>query len=225
MISDLAISAGKPKATFLKEFLESSFHDVIDLFSLRSPLVATLDDVLASELGAQVMTQRYGSHFVTRWNREYQNLLGISTEEELRRMLLNNTPYLRTRAVQVLKGWSAIPRGISLTFALFAELAGRNRATIDQAWTSIFYSQLPEARHRFYRDIDTIRALKKQHAVADTARPGMTSPCAFAARMTTAMVPGGCCWFWMKVSLPRPGTSRSLSLTDVALPLTRAMTP
>lgn len=165
VISDLAISAGKPKATFLKEFLESSFHDVIDLFSLRSPLVATLDDVLASELGAQVMTQRYGSHFVTRWNREYQNLLGISTEEELRRMLLNNTPYLRTRAVQVLKGWSAIPRGISLTFALFAELAGRDRATIDQAWTSIFYSQLPEARHRFYRDIDTIRALKKQHAV------------------------------------------------------------
>lgn len=37
VISDLAISAGKPKATFLKEFLESSFHDVIDLFSLRSP--------------------------------------------------------------------------------------------------------------------------------------------------------------------------------------------
>lgn len=165
VISDLAISAGKPKATFLREFLESSFHDVIDRFSLRSPLVATLDDALASELGAQVMTQRYGSHFVTRWNREYQNLLGIATEEELRRVLLNNTPYLRTRAAQVLKGWSAIPRGISLTFALFAELAGRDRATIDQAWTSIFYSQLPDARHRFYRDIDTIRALKKLHAI------------------------------------------------------------
>lgn len=55
---------------------------------------------------------------------------------------MNNTPYLRVRAAQVLKGWSAIPRGISLTFALFAEIAGRDKATIDRAWTSIFYSQL-----------------------------------------------------------------------------------
>lgn len=126
--------------------------------------MATLDDVLASELGAQVMTQRYGSHFVTRWNREYQNLLGISTEEELRRMLLNNTPYLRTRAVQVLKGWSAIPRG-SPDFRPVRGACwpgqGDHRPGLDQH----FYSQLPEARHRFYRDIDTIRALKKQHAV------------------------------------------------------------
>lgn len=165
VISDLAISAGKPKATFLREFLESSFHDVIDQFSLRSPLVATLDDALASELGTKVTEQRYQSHFVTRWNREYQDLLGIETEEELRRVLMNNTPYLRERANQVLKGWAAIPRGISLTFALFAEIASRDKATIDRAWNNIFYSQLPDARHRFYRDIDVIRALKKQHAV------------------------------------------------------------
>ncbi|WP_407437632.1 hypothetical protein [Lelliottia sp.] len=165
VISDLAISAGKPKATFLREFLESSFHDVIDQFSLRSPLVATLDDALASELGTKVTEQRYHSHFVTRWNREYQNLLGIETEEELRRVLMNNTPYLRVRANQVLKGWAAIPRGISLTFTLFAEIAGRDKATIDRAWNNIFYSQLPDARHKFYRDIDVIRALKKQHAV------------------------------------------------------------
>lgn len=80
-------------------------------------------------------------------------------------MLMNNTPYLRVRAAQVLKGWSAIPRGISLTFALFAEIAGRDKVTIDRAWTSIFYSQLTDARHRFYRDIDVIRALKKLYAV------------------------------------------------------------
>lgn len=28
------------------------------------------------------MEQRYQSHFITRWNQEYQKLLGISTEEE-----------------------------------------------------------------------------------------------------------------------------------------------
>lgn len=165
VISELAISAGKPKATFLREFLESSFHDVIDQFSIRSPLVATLDDALASELGTKVSEQRYQSHFVTRWNREYQELLQITTVEDARRVLMNNTPYLRERAIQVMKGWAAIPRGIALTFALFAEMAGRDKGTIDRAWNTIFYSQLPEARHRFYRDVDVIRALKKQHAV------------------------------------------------------------
>lgn len=42
----------------------------------------------------------------------------------------------------VLKGWKNIPRGISLTFSLFAEIAGRDRETIDQARKNIFYSQL-----------------------------------------------------------------------------------
>ncbi|MDC9131600.1 hypothetical protein PSJ72_00265 [Escherichia coli] len=42
------------------------------------------------------MEQRYQSHFITRWNQEYQKLLGISTEEELRRLVLNNTPSCRS---------------------------------------------------------------------------------------------------------------------------------
>jgi len=160
VITDLATHARKPKATFLREFLEDSFRDVIDGFALKNPLIASLDDELASYLGAEVMEKRYQSHYITRWNQEYQKLLGISTEEELRRVVLTNTPFLHARADQVLKGWKKIPRGISLTFSLFAEIAGRDRETIDRAWNRIFYSQLREKKHRFYREIDVIRALK-----------------------------------------------------------------
>lgn len=161
VITDLASYAGRPKATFLREFLEESFRDVIDSFALKNPLIASLDEELASYLSAEVMEQRHQSHYITRWNQEYQKLLGISTEDELRRVVLNNTPYLQTRADQVLKGWSRIPRGISLTFSLFAEIAGRDSETIDLAWNRIFYSQLTEKKHRFYQDIEAIRALKK----------------------------------------------------------------
>lgn len=161
VISDVAISAGKPKATFLREFLESSFRDVIDSFSLKNPLIASLDEELASYLGAEVMDKRYQSHYITRWNQEYQKLLGISTEDELRRVVLNNTPYLQVRAAQVLKGSSRIPRGTALTCTMFAETAGRDSETIDRVWNKIFYSQLPEKKHRFYQDIEAIRALKK----------------------------------------------------------------
>ncbi|HDC4556553.1 TPA: hypothetical protein O8U07_004554 [Enterobacter kobei] len=161
VITDLANYARKPKATFLREFLEDSFRDVIDSFALKNPLIASLDDELASYLGAEVMEKRYQSHYITRWNQEYQKLLGISTEEELRRVVLTNTPFLHARADQVLKGWKKIPRGISLTFSLFAEIAGRDRETIDRAWNRIFYSQLQEKKHRFYQDIEAIRVLKK----------------------------------------------------------------
>lgn len=161
VITDLATHARKPKATFLREFLEDSFRDVIDSFSLKNPLIASLDEELACYLGAEVMEKRFQSHYITRWNQEYQKLLGISSEDELRRVVLNNTPYLQVRAAQVLKGWSRIPRGISLTFSLFAEIAGRDKETIDRAWNRIFYSQLPEKKHRFYQDIEAIRALKK----------------------------------------------------------------
>ena len=166
VITDLANHVRKPKATFLREFLEDSFRDVIDSFALKNPLIASLDDELASYLGAEVREKRYQSHYITRWNQEYQRLLGISTEDELRRVVLNNTPYLHARADQVLKGSSRIPRGISLTFSLFAEIAGRERETIDRAWNKIFYSQLTEKKHRFYQDIEAIRALKKLPALS-----------------------------------------------------------
>ncbi|EFO1375361.1 hypothetical protein DWH39_22010 [Escherichia coli] len=176
VITDLASHARKPKATFLREFLEDSFRDVIDSFALKNPLIASLDEELASYLDAKVMEQRYQSHFITRWNQEYQKLLEISTEEELRRLVLNNTPFLQVRADQVLKGWKNIPRGISLTFSLFAEIAGRDRETIDQAWKNIFYSQLREKKHRFYQDIEAIRALKKLPALTGDSwtRDGIT---------------------------------------------------
>jgi len=176
VITDLAYHVRKPKATFLREFLEDSFRDVIDSFSLKNPLIASLDEELASYLGAKVMDKRYQSHFITRWNQEYQKLLGISTEEELRRLVLNNTPFLQVRADQMLKGWKKIPRGISLTFSLFAEIAGRDRETIDQAWKNIFYSQLSEKKHRFYQDIEAIRALKKLPALTGDSwtRDGIT---------------------------------------------------
>lgn len=138
VITDLATHARKPNATFLREFLEGSFRDAIDSFALKNTLIASLDEELASYLGAEVIEKRYHSDLVTRWNQEYQKLLGISTEEELRRVVLNNTPFLNARADQVLKGWPRIPRGISLTFSLFAEIAGRDRETIDRAWNRIF---------------------------------------------------------------------------------------
>ncbi|GKX46633.1 hypothetical protein [Pectobacterium carotovorum] len=60
VITDLASYARMPKATFLREFLEDSFHDVIDSFALKNLLIASLDDELASYLGATVMGRNGG---------------------------------------------------------------------------------------------------------------------------------------------------------------------
>lgn len=63
------------------------------------------------------------------------------------------------------------PRGLSLTFAMFAELARRDGATIREAHDTIFnLFRLDEKSERFYRHINEIRAaMKRQPVLPDTA--------------------------------------------------------
>lgn len=89
----------------------------------------------------------------------------------MRTLLLNNAPYLRLRADQVCAGFVNIPRGLSLTFAMFAELASRDSATIREAHDTIFnLFRSDEGSERFYRHINEIRAeMKRPPVLPDTA--------------------------------------------------------
>ena len=68
-------------------------------------------------------------------------------------------PYLQLLASQVLHSQFAyIPRGLSLTFSLFNEIAGRDAKLIDRVFNEILYSVGAE---KFYSVISAIRAEKK----------------------------------------------------------------
>ncbi|HEM7419268.1 TPA: hypothetical protein U2J22_004420 [Citrobacter youngae] len=170
-ITDLATYYGKPKATLVREFIEKYFSDHVRNFELHSPLVSTFDAEIADYIKADILDDRYSNFHVTRTNHVFLKLLGIDCEEQLRTLLLNNAPYLRMRADQVCAGMVRIPRGLSLTFAMFAELARRDGATILEAHDTIFNPfKLEETSERFYRHINQIRAeMKRPPVLPDTA--------------------------------------------------------
>lgn len=169
-ITDLATYYGKPKATLIREFIEKYFSDHVRNFELNSPLVSTFDAEIADYIEADILDDRYSNFHITRYNHVFLKLLGIDSEEQLRTLLLNNAPYLRLRADQVCAGMAKIPRGLSLTFAMFAELARRDGATIREAHDTVFNPfSLDETSERFYRHINQIRAeMKRPPVLPDT---------------------------------------------------------
>lgn len=169
-ITDLATYYGKPKATLIREFIEKYFSDHVRNFELNSPLVSSFDAEIADYIKAEILDDCYSNFHITRYNHVFLKLLGIDNEEQLRTLLLNNAPYLRMRADQVCTGMVTIPRGLSLTFAMFAELSRRDGATIREAHDTIFNPfKLEDTSERFYRNINQIRAeMKRPPVLPDT---------------------------------------------------------
>ncbi|HAT3516174.1 TPA: hypothetical protein I8522_002737 [Serratia marcescens] len=169
-ITHLADYYSKPKATLIREFLEKQFGDHITNFEQNSPLVSTFDAEIADYIKAEILEDRYTNYHITRTNHVFMKLLGIESEERLRTLLLNNAPYLRLRADQVCAGFARIPRGLSLSFAMFAELASSDSAIIREAHDTIFNTfNLPEKGEEFYRHINEIRAeMKRPPVLPDT---------------------------------------------------------
>ncbi|QQK74122.1 hypothetical protein HG702_22735 (plasmid) [Pectobacterium versatile] len=160
-ITDLATAYRKPKATLLREFIEMRFSDPVRNFELHNSLVKTLDAEIADFIGAPLMTEQFDDFTITRHHHEFRQLLGIRGEEGLRTLLLNNTPYLRLRARQILSGREQIPQTTSLAFAMFAELASRDAGTIGDAHARLFPSQAQSGHDRFYRHINELRDAMK----------------------------------------------------------------
>jgi hypothetical protein len=76
---------------------------------------------------------------------------------------MKNIPYLQLRAKQVLHSQFAyVPRGLSLTFSLFSEIASRDAITISHAFSELFYLIGAE---KFYSDINEIRSAMKLEPV------------------------------------------------------------
>lgn len=163
MITVQASIAGKSKSDFLKEFLTQEFQDLIKNFCRTSPLVSLMDEELGKQFGVKVAEHWFENDMITGNNLKYKALLKLVTHDDLQQVMMRNMPYLQLRASQVLHSQFAyIPRGLSLTFSLFNEIAGRDAKLIDRVFREIFYSIGAE---KFYSDINAIRAEKKLEPV------------------------------------------------------------
>ncbi|EPD5476005.1 hypothetical protein ACSBJX_005527 [Klebsiella pneumoniae] len=159
-ITSQAASAGKPKATWLREMLADIFSDHIQNFVRKNGLVASLDAELLEYLRASADPNGY-SGLLPGINEGYISFLNLKNDDDLKRILFNNAPYLRDMARVGMAGVGYFRRGLSLELALFAELAAQDEAVIRMAWEKAFYSPQPDAENQFYKHIDSVRLLKK----------------------------------------------------------------
>lgn len=163
MITVQASIAGKSKSDFLKEFLTQEFQDLIKNFARTSQLVTLMDQELGKQVGVRVADHWFENDMITGINLKYKAILNLTTHDDLQQLMMKNMPYLQLRAGQVLhKHFAYIPRGLSLTFSLFNEIASRDPATINRAYNEIFYLVGEE---KFYLDINAIRAEMKLEPV------------------------------------------------------------
>jgi len=163
MITMQASIAGKSKSDFLKEFLTQEFQDLIKNFARTSQLVTLMDQELGKQVGVRVADHWFENDMITNNNLKYKAILSLTTHDDLQQIMMKNMPYLQLRANQVVhRHFAYIPRGLSLTFSLYNEIASREPATINRAYNEIFY---PVGEEKFYREINDIRAVMKLEPV------------------------------------------------------------
>ncbi|EJY9248126.1 hypothetical protein OHR01_002823 [Salmonella enterica] len=163
MITMQASIVGKSKSDFLKEFLTQEFQDLIKNFSRTSPLVSLMDEELGKQFSIKVAEHWFENDMITGTNLQYKALLKLATHDDLQQIMMRNMPYLQLRASQVLHSQFAyIPRGLSLTFSLFNEIASRDAHLIARVFDEIFYLVGAE---KFYSDINAIRVEMKLEPV------------------------------------------------------------
>ncbi|TCV91215.1 hypothetical protein [Biostraticola tofi] len=150
--------AGKSKSDFVQEFLSATFGDLIGNFIRTSALVALMDNELAKVTGYPLTAQWYDSAMTLAGNREHCRILGIRNEDDLQQILMANVPYLAQRARQLEGDIPLLPHGISLTYALFADAAGRDLKTLRLFYRGLYYFTEESC---FWAEIGALREAKK----------------------------------------------------------------
>lgn len=170
-LEEVSISRGTNKSALMRELINGPMSSLIKVFTMKSPLVTSLDQELASMCGCSMVSGWYDNGATTLADRAYVGLLDIKSEDDLRDILMRNTPFLRIRARQALPVGMPVLYGISMYFALFTEIAARNDEIIEAAWAEIFSRWGAWYRRQdFYRHINEIRtAMNRTAATSLTA--------------------------------------------------------
>lgn len=156
-----AKTAGKPKGSYVREFIEEYLGDPVTSWIRSSALVASMDEDLAESCGATLSRDRYEICLSVQEAQAFRRLLNINSNAELKRVLFDNAAYLHYQASQELARRESLPRGISMRLALFCELAGRDKHSVDEAWLCMFFTSRPDAYEKYLDSIDAIREMKK----------------------------------------------------------------
>lgn len=166
-ISAISFMEGKSKNTLLLDLLEREFSNPISLYGRKSALVKAMDEDVCHSNNVKLIDSWYENEHIIMMEFKYKDLLEINSEDELDIIFKQNIPFIDLRAKQLLRrdsdSYSRLPRGISLTFALFVEISRRDEETIRLIKNKIFYPT-----QTFIKDINEFREIFKLHLLEES---------------------------------------------------------
>lgn len=166
-ISAISLMEGKSKNTLLLDLLEREFSNPISLYGRKSALVRAMDEDVCHSNQLSLIDSWYENEHIIMMEFKYKDLLEINSEEDLDIIFKQNIPFIDLRAKQLLRrdsgSYSRLPRGISLTFALFVEISRRDEETIRLVKNKIFYPT-----PTFIKDINEFREIFNLHPIEET---------------------------------------------------------
>lgn len=153
-INAISTMEGKSKNTLILELFEREYSNPISLYGRKSALVKAMDEDVCHSNQLDLIDSWYENEHIIMMEFKYKDLLGINSEEELDIIFKKNIPLIDLRTKQLLRREpiARLPRGISLTFALFVEIARRDEETIRKINKKIFYS-----KPNFIKEINEFR--------------------------------------------------------------------
>ncbi|WP_240947017.1 hypothetical protein [Dickeya zeae] len=161
-------------SVLLREMVNGPMSNMIHVFCLKSQLVNSLDIDIAQYIGGSFTPAWTNTAWSSQTDISYKELLGIHTEDDLTRILLQNAQFLRLRASQCIPRGTLFVGGISMYLALFCEVARRDEGTIESHWANIarywgpwyrrqdYYYQINQLRNA--RDLPSANTLTEAHA-------------------------------------------------------------
>ncbi|WP_322958069.1 MULTISPECIES: hypothetical protein [Providencia] len=169
--AQIAASLGTTRAELFRSSLVSEFTDLINICEKSEPLVAALDNTLAQQLGSTVFQPPVYNYMGVRYHKDMCEILGIKNLDDLRNILMKNTPYLIHRIKQIFSNQDGrsfrLPAGISLWAALYVELAFSSLSVIQEAERRIFCCfQTESSISKYYDDINALRKLNNLHEIS-----------------------------------------------------------
>ncbi|AXP06288.1 MULTISPECIES: hypothetical protein [Pseudomonas] len=154
-IAAVANTLGKSKNTLILETLEREFYNYISTYARSNLLVSAMDTELGKKFGIEILSEWYESEHTIQYDRYLSTKLKLDSIDKVDAVFKGNLPLLELRAKQLVqKGYMRLPRGISLTFALFIEIAKQD----DEALIHEIRKGLFGITKDFYESLNEIRA-------------------------------------------------------------------
>lgn len=156
-LAAVARALKKTKNEIIVELIKKEFVNPIAVYAQTSLLVKAMDKDICERFSCVLTERDNANDYTILSERAYRSILNLASRGDIDTLFKQYIHLIEYRASQVCsrKGYTQLPAGISLSFALFIAVACSTQDVIESIWQVIF--QPTDNEGHFYNDINAIR--------------------------------------------------------------------